>query len=77
MHFRNTDGSIPRNALMKPGFTRFNLSYFISDEEVDYILKSIEFIANNGWKFLSLVKEIFFRQNKVSKFFFFSTHLIQ
>ncbi|CAF3719413.1 unnamed protein product [Rotaria sp. Silwood1] len=45
---------LPRNMLMKPGFTRFNLSYFASDEEVDYILKALEFIANKGWKFLPL-----------------------
>ncbi|CAF1625557.1 unnamed protein product [Rotaria magnacalcarata] len=47
-------GEIPRIELMKPGFTRFNLSYFASDKEVDYILNAIEFIATDGWKFLSL-----------------------
>ncbi|CAF4686857.1 unnamed protein product, partial [Rotaria sp. Silwood1] len=45
---------LSRNMLMKPGFTRFNLSYFASDEEVDYILNALEFIANEGWKFLPL-----------------------
>ncbi|CAF1394164.1 unnamed protein product [Rotaria magnacalcarata] len=45
---------IPKVELMKPGFTRFNLSYFASDEEVDYILNAVEFIATDGWKFLSL-----------------------
>ncbi|CAF1394188.1 unnamed protein product, partial [Rotaria sp. Silwood1] len=45
---------ISKIELMKPGFTRFNLSYFASDEEVDYILNAVEFIANDGWKFLSL-----------------------
>ncbi|CAF3915787.1 unnamed protein product [Rotaria sp. Silwood2] len=45
---------MPKVELMKPGFTRFNLSYFASDEEVDYILNAVEFIANDGWKFLSL-----------------------
>ncbi|CAF3474593.1 unnamed protein product [Rotaria sp. Silwood1] len=44
----------PKNALVKPGFTRFNLSYFASDKEVDYILNAVEFIAHEGWKFLSL-----------------------
>ncbi|CAF1010941.1 unnamed protein product [Rotaria sordida] len=48
-----SDG-IPKIELMKPGFTRFNLSYFASDEEVDYILNAVEFIANDGWKFLPL-----------------------
>jgi hypothetical protein len=42
---------------MKPGFTRFNLPYFASDEEIDYILNAIEFMANDGWTFLPLVNE--------------------
>ncbi len=41
---------------MKPGFTRLNLSYFASDEEVNYLLNALEFIAEEGWKFLSLVR---------------------
>ncbi|CAF4622850.1 unnamed protein product, partial [Rotaria magnacalcarata] len=41
-------GEIPKVELMKPGFTRFNLSYFASDEEVDYILNAVEFIATDG-----------------------------
>ncbi|CAF2661197.1 unnamed protein product [Rotaria sp. Silwood2] len=45
---------IHKNELLKPGFTRFNLSYFISDEEVDYILNAVEVIANDGWKFLPM-----------------------
>ncbi|CAM4916201.1 unnamed protein product [Rotaria socialis] len=47
-------GEIPKIELMKPGFTRFNLSYFASGKEVDYILNAVEFIATDGWKFLSL-----------------------
>ncbi|CAF3497675.1 unnamed protein product, partial [Rotaria socialis] len=45
---------IPHNALMKPGFTRLNLSYFASDEEIDYILNAVEFIGSDGWRFLPL-----------------------
>ena len=62
MIHRNFSGrlnSIPKNQLMKPGFTRFNLSYFASDKEVDYILNALEFIANYGFKFLLLVKVVF------------------
>jgi hypothetical protein len=40
---------------MKPGFIRFNLSYFASDEEVDYILNALNFITTDGYKFLPLV----------------------
>ncbi|CAF4005937.1 unnamed protein product, partial [Rotaria sordida] len=50
----NDNSEIPQNALMKPGFTRFNLSYFIDDEEVEYILHAVDFIAQYGWRFLPL-----------------------
>ncbi|CAF4346976.1 unnamed protein product [Rotaria sp. Silwood2] len=50
----NPSASISRIPLMRPGFTRFNLSYFANDDEIDYILNAIDFIANYGWMFLSL-----------------------
>ncbi|KAL0585889.1 hypothetical protein ABG067_004423 [Albugo candida] len=37
----------------KPGFTRFSLTYFMDDSEIDYILNAIHFVAEHGWKFLS------------------------
>ncbi|CAF3369458.1 unnamed protein product [Rotaria socialis] len=48
------NSEIPQNALMKPGFTRLNLSYFIDDNEVNYILKAVDFISKYGWRFLPL-----------------------
>jgi hypothetical protein len=38
--------------LMRMGFTRFNLPFFATAEEVDYIIDSIEFICRFGWMFL-------------------------
>ncbi len=34
------------------GFTRFNLPYFATAEEVDYIIDAIQFICRFGWMFL-------------------------
>ncbi|CAF4573187.1 unnamed protein product, partial [Rotaria sp. Silwood2] len=51
---KNRSDGIPKIELMKFGFTRFNLAYFVTDQEADYILNAVEFIANDGWKFLSL-----------------------
>ncbi|CAF3318405.1 unnamed protein product, partial [Rotaria sp. Silwood2] len=48
------NNKLERNILIKPGFTRLNLSYFASDKEIDYILNAIEFLAIHGWKFLPL-----------------------
>ena len=37
---------------MRMGFTRFNLPYFFTDSEVDYIVSAIEFVSTFGWMFL-------------------------
>ncbi|MCP4447169.1 MAG: aminotransferase class V-fold PLP-dependent enzyme [Myxococcales bacterium] len=39
---------------IKPGWTRVNFNYFMSEEEFDYVIKVIDFVATHGWKFLPL-----------------------
>ena len=39
----------------RPGFTRLNLSFFATDDEIDYVLNAVQFVASEGWKFLPLV----------------------
>ncbi|MBL4635917.1 MAG: aminotransferase class V-fold PLP-dependent enzyme [Kofleriaceae bacterium] len=41
---------------IKPGWARVNFNYFMSDEEFDYVLDAIDFVATNGWRFLPLYK---------------------
>jgi selenocysteine lyase/cysteine desulfurase len=41
---------------IKPGWVRLNLHYTLSKADVDYILKTIEFIAKNGYLFLEKYK---------------------
>ncbi|RBO84079.1 aminotransferase class V-fold PLP-dependent enzyme [Marinomonas aquiplantarum] len=38
--------------LLKPGWVRFNLNYFISQQEADFILRAIDFISQQGLTFL-------------------------
>ncbi|WP_394182390.1 aminotransferase class V-fold PLP-dependent enzyme [Marinomonas posidonica] len=38
--------------LLKPGWVRFNLNYFISQQEADFILRAIDFINQHGLTFL-------------------------
>lgn len=38
--------------IVKPGWTRFGLNYFNSDDEVDFILGAIDWLASEGWKLL-------------------------
>ncbi len=40
------------NVGIKPGWVRLNLNYFIPDSEVEFIIKSVQWIANNGYKLL-------------------------
>ena len=40
------------NELLRIGYTRVNFNYFVSNEEIDYILDAIEFISIFGWMFL-------------------------
>lgn len=40
--------------LLKPGFTRFNLSFFFEQEKIEFILNAIKFMYKHGWKFLPL-----------------------
>ncbi|KNC47025.1 selenocysteine lyase [Thecamonas trahens ATCC 50062] len=44
--------------VLKPGFTRFNLPYFASPDEVGYILDALVFVARHGHAFLPLYKFI-------------------
>ncbi|GLD96888.1 hypothetical protein PINS_up005571 [Pythium insidiosum] len=41
-------------AALRPGFTRLNVAYFMDDEEVEYVLSAVHFVATDGWRFLSL-----------------------
>ena len=46
------DALMNGNELIRIGFSRINFNYFISEEEIDYQLKAIEFVSNFGWMFL-------------------------
>lgn len=37
---------------IKPGWTRLNFNYFISDAEFEFLIKAIEFVANYGYRFI-------------------------
>jgi selenocysteine lyase/cysteine desulfurase len=38
---------------IKPGWTRVNFNYFISDAVCDYIIDAVKLIADQGWKLLT------------------------
>lgn len=46
------DALFDGNEVLRVGFTRLNLNFFLTVEEQDYIINAIEFISNYGWMFL-------------------------
>ncbi|XP_064595261.1 uncharacterized protein LOC135461904 [Liolophura sinensis] len=38
--------------ILRPGFTRINLPYFITDEELDFVIQAVQIVATEGWKLL-------------------------
>eukprot|EP01126_Amoeba_proteus_P038772 TRINITY_DN4056_c0_g5_i1.p1 TRINITY_DN4056_c0_g5~~TRINITY_DN4056_c0_g5_i1.p1 ORF type:complete len:657 (+),score=132.55 TRINITY_DN4056_c0_g5_i1:1139-3109(+) len=38
--------------ILRPGFTRINFNYFVSESEFQYVLRAVEFVAKRGWQFL-------------------------
>ncbi|CAH8854041.1 unnamed protein product [Trichobilharzia szidati] len=42
----------PKREVIRPGFTRVSFPYFIPDDEADFILDALKFVATNGWIFL-------------------------
>ena len=37
---------------IKPGWTRLNFNYFISEETFDFLIQAVEIVASEGWKLL-------------------------
>lgn len=38
--------------LLRPGFTRISLPYFISDAELAFVMEAVKMVATEGWKLL-------------------------
>ncbi|XP_076823513.1 uncharacterized protein LOC143469641 [Clavelina lepadiformis] len=38
--------------VLRPGFVRLNFPYFMSDEEVDFVIKAVDLVARDGWRML-------------------------
>jgi len=39
---------------IKPGWTRVNFNYFLTDAEFEFVLDTVAFVAREGWRFLPL-----------------------
>ncbi|RLN77071.1 hypothetical protein BBJ28_00026254, partial [Nothophytophthora sp. Chile5] len=46
------DAVAAKNEVLKPGVVRMSFPYFVDDDEMEYILEAVNFVASHGWKFL-------------------------
>lgn len=52
-HLRITHDT-SRAEILRPGFTRLNIPFFVEETKIEFILKAIEFVSEYGWRFLPL-----------------------
>ncbi|KAF4320702.1 hypothetical protein G195_005123 [Phytophthora kernoviae 00238/432] len=43
---------VAKHEVLKPGVARMSFPYFADEEEANYILEAVHFVADHGWKFL-------------------------
>ena len=55
-HLRRGHSEYSQFEVLRPGFTRLNLSWYSSDDEVNFILDALIFIAEHGWKIMPQYK---------------------
>lgn len=47
------DELLNKTEILRPGYIRLSMNYYWSEEEVDYVVNAIKFVAEHGWKLLS------------------------
>ena len=43
-----------KKEILRPGVVRISFAYFLSEEEVDFLVRAIEFVAKEAWRLLPL-----------------------
>jgi selenocysteine lyase/cysteine desulfurase len=53
-YFKRVNREYSTAEILRPGFTRFSLTFFMDDAQVDFILGAVKFVCEHGWKLLPL-----------------------
>ena len=51
-HLRRGHQECSQHEFLRPGFSRLNLPWFASNDEIDYIIDALDFVASHGWQFM-------------------------
>jgi selenocysteine lyase/cysteine desulfurase len=46
--------STQNSSVIRPGFVRVNFNFFLPDEEANFMIDAVEFVATHGWKLMPL-----------------------
>jgi hypothetical protein len=47
---------LDKHEVLRPGYSRLSLTYWMSPAEIEYVLDSVLFVAQHGYKFLPLYR---------------------
>ena len=47
---------LDKQEMLRPGYTRFSVPFWISSQEIDYVIHALTFVAEHGWKFLTMYR---------------------
>lgn len=56
MQDTSADADTSFNVIFKPGYVRLSLPCHASDEDINYMIESVKYVAQNGWKLLPFYK---------------------
>lgn len=51
-YFQRTLHEYSQCEILRPGFTRFSFPFFMASDEVEFLLRALEFVSKEGWKLL-------------------------
>lgn len=54
--YRNQEGKEDHPLIFKPGFVRITIPFHASEDEVNFTIEAVEFVAKSGWQLLPLYK---------------------
>lgn len=47
---------LEKHELLRPGYTRFSIPFWMSEKEVEYVLDAVDFVANHGVEFMPVYR---------------------
>ena len=56
---------LDKHEVLRPGYSRLSLTYWMSQAEINYVLDGVLFVAEHGFKFLPLYRFVQYTENNL------------